>query len=83
MTKSLVGRYVKIIEILIHPNQSGFIKCRFIGKGIRFLEDLIEYSDTYNKTGIILQLDFQKAFVSLEWNFMHDTLLHLASGILL
>ena len=80
MTESLARRLKKVIGTLIHPNQSGFINSRFIGEGIRFIEDLIEYSDAYKKTGIILQLDFEKAFDSLEWNFMHDTLVTFGFG---
>ena len=70
MTKVLARRLEKVIDHIIHPNQSGFIKGRFIGEGIRFVEDLIEYSDNYYKNGILLQLDFEKAFDSIEWDFM-------------
>ena len=70
MTKALAKRLERVIDKLIHPNQSGFIKGRFIGEGIRFTEDLIEYADPYEKTGIILQLDFEKAFDSIEWPFL-------------
>ena len=37
MTKVLAKRMEKVIKDLIHPNQSGFIKGRFIGESIRFL----------------------------------------------
>ena len=49
MTKSLARRLEKVIGTLIHPNQSGFIKDRFIGEGIRFIEDLIENSDAQKR----------------------------------
>ena len=70
MTKVLAKRMEKVIPKLIHENQSGFVKGRFIGEGIRFIDDLIEYSDKYNKPGLILLLDFEKAFDTVEWKFL-------------
>ena len=58
MTKVLSKRLDKVITYIIHPNQSGFVKNRFIGEGIRFVEDLIQYMDAKKNTGLILQLDF-------------------------
>ena len=60
MTKVLAKRLQKFIDNLMHPNQSGFVKDRFIGEGIRFVQDLIEYMDINNDNGLLLQLDFEK-----------------------
>ena len=67
MTKVLAKGMKNVIKDLIHPNQLGFIKGGFIGEGIRFLEDLIKYSDVINIPGLILLLDCEKAFYSVEW----------------
>ena len=80
MTKSLSKRMEKVIEKIIHQNQSGFIKERFIGEVIRFLEDLIEYMELQNKSGLILQVDFEKAFISVEWKFLVDALKQFEFG---
>ena len=74
MTKILAKRMEKVISDLIHPNQSGFIKGRFIGEGIRFLDDLIKYSDIKNIPGLILLLHFETAFDSVEWDFLFHVL---------
>ena len=74
MTKVLAKRLQKVIDNLIHPNQSGFVKDRFIGEGIRFVQDLIEYMDIKNDNGLLLQLDFEKAFDSVEWPFLFKVL---------
>ncbi len=42
---------------------SGFLKDRSIHNNIRFIFDLIEYSDLIEEDGFILFLDFFKAFV--------------------
>ena len=69
-TKVLARRLEKNIPSIIHTDQSGFVKNRFIGESVRFTQDIIDKFDHENKTGIILQLDFEKAFDSVEWNFL-------------
>ena len=49
---------------------SANLKNRFIGESVRFTQDIIDKFDLENKTGIILQLDFEKAFDSVEWHFL-------------
>ena len=65
LTKTLARRLEKFIPDIIHPDQSGFVKGRFIGEPIRFVEDLIEKYDKEDQTGVVLQLDFEKAFDSI------------------
>ena len=80
LTKSLSRRLEKHIPDIIHPDQSGFVKGRFIGEPIRFVEDLMEKYDREDKTGIVMQLDFEKAFDSIEWNFMFQVLKNINLG---
>ena len=69
-TKVLAKRLEMHIPSVIHPDQSGFVRNRFIGESVRFTQDVIDNFDLEEKTGIILQLDFEKAFDSVEWHFM-------------
>jgi len=70
----LVRRLQKVINTLIHTDQSGYIKGRFIGNSARYILDFFEYCEKYNTPGVILNLDFEKVFDRLEWNFMFETL---------
>ena len=70
LTKLLSVRVQKYLPGLIHPNQAGFVKGRFIGDAIRIIQDLIEYTDKKNLPGILLFIDFEKAFDTIEWNFI-------------
>ena len=38
------------------------------------MQDTIEYAKMQNTSGVILFLDFKKAFDSLEWEFMYKAL---------
>ena len=59
-----------MLPSLIHGDQTGYIKGRFIGQNVRLIADIIECTDTLDVEGIALFLDFKKAFDSLEWNFI-------------
>ena len=50
-----------------------FIKGRYIGQNIRLIIDIMEHMKSQNIPGILVLLDFQKAFDSLEWSFMMNT----------
>ena len=81
MTKTLAKRLENVVSHLVYPNQSGFVKGRFIGEGIRFVEDIIEYMDYNKEPDILLQLDFQKAFDSVEWAFLLYVLKQFGFGV--
>ena len=74
LSKTLANRLTPILSTIIHPNQTGFMKGRNIGENIRILYDSIDFTKKNNKQGIILALDFEKAFDSLEWNFIIEVL---------
>ena len=70
----LATRLQKVIDKIVSDEQTAYIKKRFIGENIRLLEDMIEYTDRNNIPGVLLFLDFEKAFDSIEWNFIFKTL---------
>ncbi len=71
---TLARRLQQVIRKLVHKDQSAYVKNRFIGCNVRILCDIIEHADLNNLPGLILCLDFEKAFDSLEWNFMFKIL---------
>ena len=52
------------------PEQTAYIRKRFIGENIRLMEYIMDYTKKNYLPVLILFLDFEKAFNSLEWNFM-------------
>ncbi len=59
---------------IINKDQTGYIKGRFIGCNIRLIEDIIIFTDKNNQTGILLNVDFEKAFYSINWKIIERSL---------
>ena len=55
-------------------------KHRFIGENQRLIDRVIKYTAPKYIPGLLLFLDFEKAFDSLEWPFIHKTLEHFGFG---
>lgn len=70
----MLEKLQKVIDKLISKNQSGYIKGRYIGNNARLILDIFEYCENTNTEGILLFADFQKAFDSVEWNFLFKSL---------
>ena len=51
---------------LILKYQDGFIKDRYIEENLRVIYDLLHYTEENNIPGILLLIDFEKAFDSLS-----------------
>ena len=74
LTKLLASRLQKVIGKLISYDQSGYIKGRFIGENIRTIYDIIDYARNHMIPGMVVAIDFQKAFDSVSWEFLLQTL---------
>ena len=73
-TKAIAKRIEASLSKLINSDQTGFIKGRYIGENIRLIIDIMEYTKKHNIPGILVSLDFRKAFDSPEWPFIMRTL---------
>ena len=69
-TKVIAARIAKVLPSLIHGDQTGYVKDRFIEQNVRLIADIKECTESLGISGIALFLDFKKAFDSLEWNFI-------------
>lgn len=79
-TNSLASRLKSGIGKIISDTQSGFLPNRLIHNNIRLVLDLIDYSHLLEDDGIILFLDFFKAFDKLEHRFILQSLQHFGFG---
>ena len=74
MTKVMASRIKNVLPDIIHPNQTGYVKDRFIGETIRSIYDVMDFIVKENIPGLMLFIDFQKAFDSVEWEFLFKCL---------
>ena len=70
----IAKRLKSVLPSLINEDQTGFMANRYIGDNIRLIYDLISYLYRENKPGLLLCLDFEKAFDSVVWKFMFKVL---------
>jgi len=53
---------------LIHADQTGFIKGRYVGENIRLINNLMEQTNATKTPGVLLVLDFRKALNGRSYN---------------
>ena len=70
----IANRIKKTLSILIHESQKGFMSGRFIGENIRLLYDIMLYTDINDIPGLLLLIDFEKAFDSISHDFIMQAL---------
>ena len=76
LARVLVRRLNPVAQHLVHPDQTGFIKNRLISDNGILLNSLLEYAeyDPSSISGAMVFLDYEKAFDSIEWEWMFKVL---------
>lgn len=70
----IANRIKTVLDQLIHADQKGFIKGRFIGENIRQMYDILYETRRQRIPGLLMLIDFEKAFDSVSWNFIRSSL---------
>ena len=70
VSKVLATRIKNVLPDIIHHNQSGFVKDGYIGETVRSIFDLMDFTLKENIPGLMIFIDFHKAFDSVEWNYL-------------
>ena len=70
----LANRLKKHLPRIIHQDQKGFIKDRCIAENTRLVYDIIDHLNQTQQQGLLFLIDFEKAFDSIEWKFIEQTL---------
>ena len=75
MASAVISNRLKLVlHNLIHEDQKGFIAGRFIGENIRLIYDVLFETKNHNIPGLLLSIDFEKAFDTVSWKFISKTL---------
>jgi hypothetical protein len=73
-TKALAIRMNKILDKLINKTQTGYVPGRQVNDNSRMIEEIIEQYKLTNKIGYLITLDAQKAFDSVDHNYLINIL---------
>jgi hypothetical protein len=71
-TKALTIRAIPIMNKLIHPCQTAFIKGRYISDGVALLQEVPREAKFRKQQGVVLKIDFEKAYYKVNWEFLFD-----------
>jgi hypothetical protein len=70
----IANRIKPILRNIISETQKGFLKGRYIGECTRLIYDLIDKLEEDDIPGLLLLIDFEKAFDTVEWSFIEKKL---------
>jgi hypothetical protein len=73
-TKVLANRLSSIANKVIKPSQTAFLPGRYILEGVVILHETIHELHRKRQKGLILKLDFEKAYDKVNWDFLQQVL---------
>ena len=73
-SKAIAKRLENVLPHIIHYDQNAFVKGRTIFDAVRTISDVMEFTKIRDYQGIMSAIDFEKAFDSLNWNFLLKSL---------
>ena len=63
---AVANRIKKILPTIINEDQKGFLANRYIGECTRLIYDIMDFTETMEIPGMLLLIDFEKAFDSVD-----------------
>lgn len=69
-TKVIANRLSMVASKVIGASQTAFIPGRYILEGVVILHETLHELKRKKKKGIILKIDFEKAYDKVNWSFM-------------
>ena len=73
-SKALAFGMKKVLPSIIHYDQTAYVKRRYIGESVRLIDHLLKFGEEENLDGILFAADIEKAFDSVDHNFIFASL---------
>ena len=67
--KALAKRLEKVLPYIIKANQNASVKGRSTFDALQTIDDIVDYTKRNCLPGILIAIDFEKAFDTLKFNF--------------
>ena len=74
ITKVLMNRLSKVVNPIISPIQTAFVKGRYIMEGVVILHEAINSIKMKKQNAMLFKVDFEKAYDKIKWPFVHKML---------
>ena len=74
LSKTYAERLKNVMPTLVHPNQVAYVKDRFIGEGLRIIDESMVYTKKKAIEAYAIAVDFEKAFDSIDWTYLWKAL---------
>jgi len=71
LSKILANRLKKVLPSIIDVNQSTFLSGRGLLDSILVANETVGYLKKEKKSGVIVKVDFEKAYDSVDWKFLY------------
>ena len=73
-TKVATIRLNSVAEHVVHPSQTAFMQGRHILDGVVILHETVHELHRKKLNGVVLKIDFEKAYDKVKWPFLQQTL---------
>lgn len=70
LSKVLASRFKQVLPAVVDHVQYAFLGERSIMNGVLIANEVVDWWKKLKKKGLILKLDFEKAYDSINWNFL-------------
>jgi hypothetical protein len=70
IAKVLTARLAHVMDRLVAPTQSAFIKGRQLVDGVVVINEVVDLAKRNGQSCFIFKVDFEKAYDSVEWSFL-------------
>lgn len=80
ISTAIANRFKKVIDHIISPSQSAYIKGRYIGENTRLVYDVIQHLNKTKQSGVIMAADFEAAFETVSWPYLRSVIRELNFG---
>ena len=77
---AIADKIEQVLPSIISSQQTGFIKGRYIGENVRLLFDILDHINENDLSSLLFFSDFEKAYDSLDHDFMIRCLKHFNFG---